>query len=111
MHPWEDFAETFAHYLHITDTLTTAGRVSVLRRPVDGLVDHDIVPAVLRDATIEEILADWHWLSLLFNRVNRAMGKGDLYPFTLVEPVARSSIRPPGRAKRRGATNPRSIFE
>ena len=39
------------------------------------------------DATIEGILADWQWLSLLFNRVNRAMGKDDLYPFILVEPV------------------------
>jgi hypothetical protein len=25
MHPWEDFAETWAHYLHIVDTLETAG--------------------------------------------------------------------------------------
>ena len=24
MHPWEDWAETFAHYLHIRDTLETA---------------------------------------------------------------------------------------
>ena len=27
MHPWEDWAETFAHYLHIRDTLQTAGGV------------------------------------------------------------------------------------
>ena len=24
MHPWEDFAECFAHYLHIQGTLSTA---------------------------------------------------------------------------------------
>lgn len=34
------------------------------------------------------MLSDWHWLSLMFNRVNRAMGKRDLYPFTIPEPVA-----------------------
>ena len=32
-------------------------------------------------------LGDWHWLSMMFNRVNRAMGQGDLYPFTLTPPV------------------------
>ena len=32
MHPWEDWAETFAHYLHIRDTLQTAGRVRAARR-------------------------------------------------------------------------------
>jgi hypothetical protein len=33
------------------------------------------------------MLDDWKWLSLMFNRVNRAMGQGDLYPFQLPEPV------------------------
>jgi hypothetical protein len=27
------------------------------------------------------------WLSLLLNRVNHAMGRDDLYPFTISEPV------------------------
>ena len=53
-----------------------------------GLFADDIIAATdYSDATIDEILADWQWLSLLFNRVNRAMGKDDVYPFTLVEPV------------------------
>ena len=34
-----------------------------------------------------EMLADWRWLSLLFNRVNHAMGRDDLYPFTISESV------------------------
>ncbi len=33
------------------------------------------------------MLADWHWLSLLLNRINHAMGRSDLYPFTIAEPV------------------------
>jgi len=90
MHPWEDFAESFAHYLHITDSLTTAaaGGLVLQASRVDGLVDADIVPrASYRDATTSEMLADWRWLSLLLNRVNRALGRGDMYPFTLTDPV------------------------
>jgi hypothetical protein len=33
MHPWEDFAETFAHYLHIVDTLETANAFGIRIRP------------------------------------------------------------------------------
>jgi hypothetical protein len=91
MHPWEDFAETFAHYLHLTDTLTTAaaGGMVLDASRVDGLIDADIAPRPsYRDASMSEILSDWRWLSLLLNRVNHAMGRGDLYPFTITEPVA-----------------------
>jgi hypothetical protein len=92
MHPWEDFAESFAHYLHITDTLSTAaaGGLVLQADRVGGLVDDDVVPRIdYRDASMHEMLADWHWLSLLFNRVNHSMGRGDLYPFTLSPPVER----------------------
>lgn len=90
MHPWEDFAETFAHYLHITDTLSTAatGGMALQAARLDGLVDADVVPrASYADVGIDELLADWRWSSMFFNAVNHAMGKGDLYPFRLVEPV------------------------
>ena len=90
MHPWEDFAECFAHYLHITGTLATAAR-GALRLDAArsaGVVPADIVPDTsYADRSIEEMLEDWRWVSLLFNRINRSMGKDDLYPFTLVPPV------------------------
>jgi hypothetical protein len=92
MHPWEDFAESFAHYLHITDTLATAasGGLVLHADRVGDLVAADVVPrASYADVPTSEMLADWRWLSLLFNRVNHAMGKGDLYPFTLTAPVER----------------------
>jgi hypothetical protein len=92
MHPWEDFAESFAHYLHITDTLSTAaaGGLVLQADRVDGLVAADVVPRTSYDGVpAREMLVHWHWLSLLFNRVNHAMGKGDLYPFTLTAPVER----------------------
>jgi hypothetical protein len=92
MHPWEDFAETFAHYLHITDTLTTAGTAGMVietdRFP--GVLDHDLRPAdSYSELGIDRLLDDWRWLSLFFNAVNHAMGKDDLYPFRIVEPVER----------------------
>lgn len=92
MHPWEDFAETFAHYLHITDTLSTValGGVVLQGERSDGVLERDVVPRVsYAEASTEEMVDDWHWLSLLLNRASRAMGRRDLYPFTLPEPVVR----------------------
>ena len=89
MHPWEDFAETFAHYLHITGTLQTAAVIGIhLDASVTNLRDTDVIPLVsYRDEPIQRLLSDWEWMSQGFNRINRAMGFGDLYPFTIVGPV------------------------
>ncbi|AYF99487.1 hypothetical protein D7I47_06960 [Protaetiibacter intestinalis] len=90
MHPWEDFAECFAHYLHIRNTLATAAAAGMVldASRVSGIVDHDIVPdADYTQETTEQMLHDWEWVSLFFNRVNRAMGQRDLYPFELSQPV------------------------
>lgn len=89
MHPWEDFAETFAHYLHITGTLQTAAVLGIhLDSAVTNLRDTDVVPLEsYREEPIQRLLTDWEWMSQAFNRINRAMGFGDLYPFTIVAPV------------------------
>ena len=92
MHPWEDFAECFAHYLHITDTINTVGEAGLIliadRARV--AVPRDIVPlASYADAPIEQLLYDWKWLALFFNRINTAMGKRPLYPFEIPPPVIR----------------------
>jgi hypothetical protein len=90
MHPWEDFAECFAHYLHITDTIDTvreAGMVLHTER-VRFSVPRDIAPLeCYDDVTAERLLLDWHWMALFFNRVNAAMGKDPLYPFEIPPPV------------------------
>jgi hypothetical protein len=73
-HPWEDWAETFAHLLHIRDSLQTAAAYGVRAdraQPVDD------------DVSFERIIATWLPLSLALNQVNRSMGKDDLYPFVL----------------------------
>jgi hypothetical protein len=90
MHPWEDFAETFAHYLHITGTLLVAamaGMVLAADRSSSQLIENVVPDHSYAELGIDEMLNDWHWLSLFFNRVNRAMGQNDLYPFELVAPV------------------------
>jgi hypothetical protein len=90
MHPWEDFAECFAHYLHITDTIDTsreAGMVLLADR-VRFAAPRDVIPLEsYADVPIEQLLDDWKWISLFFNRVNTAMGKGPLYPFKISGPV------------------------
>ncbi|WP_029287698.1 putative zinc-binding metallopeptidase [Cellulomonas sp. HZM] len=96
MHPWEDFAECFAHYLHMHDTLTVAA-AGGLELHGDAVLDSSLDPdrravaprASYADATMAELLDDWLPLAAFFNRVNRAMGKADLYPFGIVDAVAR----------------------
>jgi hypothetical protein len=86
MHPWQDFAECFAHYLHINDTIETsreAGMVLLADR-VRFAAPRDIVPLEsYRGEPIDRLLFDWRWLSTFFNRVNTAMGKNPLYPFVI----------------------------
>ena len=91
-HPWEDWAETFAHYLHIRDTTETASWYGL---KVDG---PDLDLAVSWDAQIrvdpdedvdnfDELARSWIALKLVLNQLNRSMGKEDLYPFTLTPTV------------------------
>ena len=48
----------------------------------------DVVPLEsYADAPVEQLLSDWKWIALFFNRVNTAMGKSPLYPFEISEPV------------------------
>jgi hypothetical protein len=90
MHPWEDFAECFAHYLHITDTIDTSREAGMVLHAdlVRFSAPRDIAPLEsYDDVPIERLLFDWRWISLFFNRVNTAMGKNPLYPFEIPEPV------------------------
>ena len=92
MHPWEDFAECFAHYLHITDIVDTSREAGLILH-ADRMrfsFPRDIAPlATYADVPVEQLLADWKSLSLFFNRVNTAMGKNPLYPFDIPPAVAR----------------------
>jgi hypothetical protein len=90
MHPAEDFAETFAHYLHIRGVLQSAAayRLRVDGPPVaadPGALASD--PRRLEPGGIESIVAAWLPLSYALNAVNRSLGEDDLYPFVLSPPV------------------------
>lgn len=88
-HPWEDFAETFAHYLHIVDTLETAHAFGLSVRPRAGGPDvaAQIDRPPLRMETIEALIALWLPLTYAVNSLNRSMGQPDLYPFVLAPAV------------------------
>ena len=77
MHPAEDFAETFAHYLHIRDTLDTAAAFAMA--PAGATLD-GILPG---DVGFEQIVEWWLPLTWALNQINRSMGHPDLYPFVL----------------------------
>jgi hypothetical protein len=105
-HPWEDWAETFAHYLHIRDTLQTAAAFGMIVTGPRLEPSMIAAPAIHPDDLFEEILSDWIPLTLALNAINRSMGKDDLYPFVLSpgaqvklsfvhDYVKRSMARPP----------------
>ena len=91
MHPWEDWAETFAHYLHIRDTLQTAAEYGVtVAGPRAVETDRSLKATPQPEAgarSFDEMLDNWLPLTYALNAVNRSMGDDDLYPFRLAEPV------------------------
>jgi hypothetical protein len=83
-HPWEDWAETWAHYLHMTATLETAHGHQLIRSTtsqsaIERVLRLESVPAPVFDAFI---LA-WTSLSVVLNELNRSLGLDDAYPFEL----------------------------
>lgn len=90
MHPWEDWAETFAHYLHIRDTLQTSVAYGVtVVGPLVFATDHAPLysfPAAASE-DIRGVLGAWLPLTYALNALNRSMGADDIYPFVLAPPV------------------------
>jgi hypothetical protein len=83
-HPWEDFAETFAHYLHLDDTLETAQALGFAPASPGAAGD--------RGAGFATTLGQWVELTLALNALNRSMGLRDAYPFAL-SPVVREKLQ------------------
>ena len=86
-HAWEDWAETWAHYLHIVDTLETAYAFGLHVRPriaPDAALTAD--PATdpyTSVAEVQSLIDDWLPLTFALNGLNRSMGQPDLYPFII----------------------------
>ncbi|PXW56917.1 putative zinc-binding peptidase [Methylobacterium sp. B4] len=92
-HPWEDFAETFAHYLHIVDTLETGSAFEMRLSPklrgggegaqASTCIDFD--PYETPD--FQRVIEAWLPLTYAMNSLNRSMGQPPLYPFKLAPAV------------------------
>jgi hypothetical protein len=89
MHPWEDWAETWAHYMHITDALETSSEFGIF--PVgETLADPAFDPASIvlpppfnqnNPAEFLEMIHRWSALSPALNEISSSLGQRNLYPF------------------------------
>lgn len=77
-HPWEDWAETFAHFLHLTDTLDTARHF--------GFANEAPSRANTADG-FDRVFEEWTELTIALNALNRSMGLPDAYPFAVSQRV------------------------
>jgi hypothetical protein len=85
-HPWEDFAETWAHYLHIVDTLEMARAFGMYVNPPlakAGELEAEVDFQPYRAPDVPTLIDTWLPLSNALNALNRAMGQRDAYPFIL----------------------------
>lgn len=89
-HPWEDFAETWAHYLHIVDTLETAQAIGLeILADLPGELQSPLAPGTdpYHSGDFTRLANAWLPLTRAINSLNRSMGQPDLYPFVLAPPV------------------------
>lgn len=85
-HPWEDWAETWAHYLHLIDLLETAASYSAGFTVPDPQSPqrfrvHD--PFAAPERPFADLVREWVPLTLMLNSLNRSLGQDDAYPFAL----------------------------
>ena len=90
-HPWEDWAETWAHYLHMTDTLEMAAACGLSLRPgrrdEPTLESPPPMPGSSRFAAFDVLIENWFPTTYVLNNLNRGMGVPDAYPFVLSPPA------------------------
>jgi hypothetical protein len=78
-HPWEDWAETFAHFLHIVSTLDS---LAGLPLALDERARQTLTDPYL-ESDFEALLALWMPLARSINELNRSLGMSDAYPFDI----------------------------
>jgi hypothetical protein len=89
-HPWEDFAETFAHCIHMVDALETAHALGLVVSPrvtVPEQLDLDVDFAPYRHKDFATLANAWPPLTIAINEINRSLGLRDFYPFVLSEEI------------------------
>ena len=94
VHPWEDWAESWAHYLHVVDSLDTALRFGLHGEDVEQVVEpftvSDLYDPKAADAQRAILMINsWVQLTTVLNELARSMGQHDFYPFVMSRPVVR----------------------
>jgi hypothetical protein len=89
-HPLEDWAETWAHYLHMVDTLEIAAACGISLRPERS--DEPSLPRVspyvmTEDVPFDRLIDSWFPVTYMLNNLNRGMGLADAYPFVWSAPA------------------------
>jgi hypothetical protein len=95
VHPWEDWAETWTHYLHMIDTMEMAAACGVSIRP--GRAGEPALANVpdtagTASSSFHRLISGWFPLTYVLNNLNRGMGVADAYPFVL-SPVVVEKLR------------------
>jgi hypothetical protein len=116
-HPWEDWAETTAHYFHIVDSVETAAEYGISFRSDEASSNSRAVPErhFADGSDCDDLLRTWMPLASVLNSFNRGMGLPDLYPFVLsdaavqklrfVHEVLRAAGQPGSAVRVREATS------
>ena len=86
-HPWEDWAETWAHYLHIVDTIDTAAACGLELKPDDDNEPTLTDSSPIESESFDNLMKRWFPLTYALNSLNRSLGLADAYPFTLAPEV------------------------
>lgn len=87
-HPWEDWAESWAHYLHMTDTLEIATDCGLSLRPRRADEPKlDVVRRPQRTQSFDILIENWFSLTYVLNNLSRGLGLQDGYPFVLSSPA------------------------
>jgi hypothetical protein len=86
-HPWENWAETWAHYLHMTDAVDTAAACGMSLRP--RRPDEPVLKPIgaKENGKFERMIENWFSLTYVLNNLNRGLGQPDGYPFVLSPPA------------------------
>lgn len=90
VHPWEDWAETWAHYLHMSDALETASVCGLSLRPRradEPTLKAPAAPRGGRLGSFDQMIGTWFPLTYVLNNLNRGLGLPDGYPFILSTPA------------------------
>lgn len=89
-HAWEDWAETWAHYMHMTDLLEITfdcGLTLKPKRPGMPVMKPSPNLIATSPSAFDAMIEGWYSLTYILNNLNRGMGLADAYPFVLSAPV------------------------